>query len=402
MLLGKTREALEALHALDTAREIAQQPRMWQEIATILAARGEELSAFIRQITEQADYVIIFNGAGSSEYVGHAVRAALNHDYDLHLQSVGSTDIVANPHLYLSTDRPTLLISFARSGNSPESVGAVAAADYLCNNLKHLYITCNAEGALAKSAAGRPQDCFSLELPPETHDKSFAMTSSFTGMYLAALGALRMAALAKATPTDLIAAAGERVLADYGRFEQLVQNFAFERIVYLGAGPLKGIAQESALKMLELTQGKVVAIHDSPLGFRHGPKSILNDKTLTVIYLSQDHAARRYEMDLIREMSAERKGNKIVAICGRHEAGLEDLVDLIYTVDGDASSGVSSDMNSADLAPVFLIVAQLIALYKSLALGMTPDNPFPGGEVNRVVKGVTIYPIENPIGYPAE
>ncbi len=401
MLFDRNPEDFAKRQALDTAQEIAQQPRVWQAIEAILAERREELAAFLCPILDAPDYLIVLNGAGSSEYVGHVLRVTLDPLYAFHLRSVGSTDIVANPSLYLSADRPTLLISFARSGNSPESLGAVAAADHTCKTVRHLFITCNADGALAQNAKGRPEDCFSLLLPPETHDKSFAMTSSFTGMYFACLGALlgvksEAAALAKAaSPTAL------RVLEDHRVFERLVEDFAFERIVYLGAGALKGIAQESALKMLELTQGKVVAIHDSPLGFRHGPKSILNSQTLTVVYLSPDAAARRYEMDLIREMSAERRGNRILAVSPVADAELEGLVDLVYVlaVDGEGAAGAASvdaggtALLTAELAPVYLVVAQLISLYKSLALGMTPDNPFPGGEVNRVVKGVTIYPL---------
>ena len=40
----------------------------------------------------------------------------------------------------------------------------------------------------------------------------------------------------------------------------------------------------------------------------------------------------------------------------------------------------------------FVLFAETLALTKSLSLGITPDNPCPTGEVNRVVKGVTLYP----------
>ena len=40
----------------------------------------------------------------------------------------------------------------------------------------------------------------------------------------------------------------------------------------------------------------------------------------------------------------------------------------------------------------FINFAQTLAVLKSLELNITPDNPCPTGEVNRVVKGVTLYP----------
>ena len=105
------------------------------------------------------------------------------------VHAIGTTDIVASPELYISPAVTTLLVSFARSGNSPESVGAVKAAERISDKVQHLFITCNAEGELAK-LAGEKENCFSIVLAPETNDRSFAMTSSFTSMYLAALIAL--------------------------------------------------------------------------------------------------------------------------------------------------------------------------------------------------------------------
>lgn len=41
-----------------------------------------------------------------------------------------------------------------------------------------------------------------------------------------------------------------------------------------------------------------------------------------------------------------------------------------------------------------MLLAQTLALAASLDHGMTPDNPFPGGEVNRVVQGVVIHALD--------
>lgn len=383
-MLGYTMQALHEKQAVFTAREIVQQPETWKKTIAQMAAIRPQLQKFIGQVTTQPDYEVILTGAGTSEYVGNALKPALHLPMKGHVQSFGTTDIVSSPHTYLSPEKPTLLVSFARSGNSPESVGAVLAADRICNCVYHLFITCNKDGALAKAAQAR-SNCFCIVLPPETHDRSFAMTSSFTNMYLAALLAF-LPAEECALPAVINAA--QRFLdASAETLKALSDVFPFDRIIYLGTDVLRGIAQESALKILELTAGKVAALHDTAMGFRHGPKSVVHANTLVVIYLSDLPETRRYEMDLLKELFRDKKGNRIMAVSNGFDKEIEPLCDYYIALE----SGTT--MPNWLLAPMYVPVAQCLALYRSLSLHVTPDNPFPTGEVNRVVKGVTIYPV---------
>ena len=279
------------------------------------------------------------------------------------------------------------MVSYGRSGNSPESVGAVEVANEVCReNISHLFVTCNANGALSKFAEGK-ENCYAINLTPETHDQSFAMTSSYSNMYLATLLAFSIDEL------DEFAALVEKIIAADQNFldnnwslaKQAVDEFDFNRIVYLGSNNLKGVAQESALKICELTGGSVDTVFDTPMGFRHGPKSVINSTTLTVVYLSDDPYTRQYEYDIIKEMSPERKGNKIMVVSSKDD-DIKAYADYFISFD-----------NGCDLPNVlcgleYITVAQTIAIYKSLKLGFTPDNPCPSGEVNRVVKGVILYP----------
>ncbi|NLC89025.1 MAG: SIS domain-containing protein [Clostridiaceae bacterium] len=372
-----------------TATEIHQQPGTWYQTLNQLNPLFKALKSWIKTITDQADFDVIFTGAGSSEYVGNALYVSLNPVLGYHARSFASTAIVASPQYYLSKTKPTLLVSFARSGNSPESLGAVQAADAYCTKLQHLFITCNKDGALAGMAEGRT-DCRSIVLADETNDRSFAMTSSFTNMYLAALSIFgdRPAEELLAAMDQIISGAEDFLEKAYATTENLVSEFAFERIVYLGTGPLKGFAQESALKMLELTAGKVAALFDSPMGFRHGPKSIVNDTTLTVLFLSDEPAVRRYEMDLLKELSSQRKKNRILAVSSWKDSQAAALCDSFISFDNDEK------LPSAYLGLQYVLIAQCIALFKSLSYGIGPDNPCPSGEVNRVVKGVSLYPVE--------
>lgn len=346
----------------------------------------DELAAFLSKTLVCEDYDIILTGAGTSQFVGDALEPYLQSIHGFRLRSVGTTDIVASPRKYVCADRPTLIVSFARSGNSPESVGTVKACDEVCSKVNHLFITCNKDGKLAKEASGR-DDCFSIVLTPETNDLSFAMTSSFTNMLLAALLALAGDKVNElAEQLEAVCSSAEKALGCYSVFENAVSTFDYKRLVYLGGAELMGIARESALKSLELTAGRVVSLYDSPMGFRHGPKSVIDDETLTVIYMSNDPVARRYERDLLMEISRERKGNRIFAITDAYDAETEAAADFYYAFE-----------NAAELPDVllgldYIVVAQLLALFKSQSFGITSDNPCPTGEVNRVVAGVTIYP----------
>ena len=386
-IFNYTEEQMQAAASTFTIHEIYQQPATWRKTCAQLAACKEELQKFLDQVVKAEDFDIVLTGAGTSEFVGNSLYHALNKKYNFKVKSYASTDIVPNPEDTLSRTKPTLLVNFGRSGNSPESVGSVEAAEVVCENLFHLFVTCNCEGALSKLADSR-SNCFALNLTPETHDKSFAMTSSYSNMYLATYLALNLDRLEEITAAvEKICVAGENFLNNqYEAVAKIVAEFDFDRIVYLGNIARKGVAQESALKMLELTAGKVATMYDSQLGFRHGPKSIINDTTLTVAYLSDDAYRRQYELDLIKEMAGQRKGNKICVVYNKACEGIEELAD--YTI----QINVGCDMENIMLGLDFIMFAQTLAVMKSLSMGITPDNPCPTGEVNRVVKGVILYP----------
>jgi tagatose-6-phosphate ketose/aldose isomerase len=222
-----------------------------------------------------------------------------------------------------------------------------------------------------------------LLMPAAANDRGFAMTSSFTSMLLAAWLVLAPPADAAAV-TGRVATAAERVLAAAGAAEELVAR-GYDRVVYLGSGALAGLARESALKLLELTAGGVVSYHDTALGFRHGPKSVLREGTLVVVFLSNDPYTRRYDEDMAEELRRGLGHENVLVVTGRDGGAAEQ--EGAWRVDG------LDDLDDVLLALPFVVIAQLVALRFSLALGRTPDNPFPDGEVNRVVQGVTVHPL---------
>lgn len=380
-------EEMDSTNSGFTLNEIYQQPKTWIKTLSKIKENKDSIENFINKVINCNDFDIIFTGAGTSEFVGNSLYSYLNKKFNYKVKSYGTTDIVSAPELYISKDKPTLLISFGRSGNSPESIGAIEAASSVSNNLYNLFITCNKNGALSKMSDNL-NNCYAINLTEETHDQSFAMTSSFSNMYLAAYLCFNLDNLNEKTEIINNISLATQNFLDKG-FEipnRIVNEYDFNRIVYLGNNVLKGISQESSLKILELTAGKTVAIFDTPLGFRHGPKSIIDDSTLIVVYVSGDEFTYKYELDLIKEISSQRKKNRLAVITNTPNSELEALADYLYAYN------IDNKLNNVELGLAYITFAQCLSVLKSLSLGLTPDNPCPSGEVNRVVQGVTIYP----------
>jgi tagatose-6-phosphate ketose/aldose isomerase len=367
-----------------TAQEIAQQPAVWEQLAATLDQVRPQLDVFLGDWLREPGHRVIFTGAGSSGFIAEMVADHINAQWPADVRAVHTTSLLTHPSLYLERDRPTLLVSFARSGSSPESTAAVDLVREQVTTSRFLDITCNADGELARRGRDRA-DTFTLLMPEASCDRAFAMTSSLSCMMLAALCVFDTAPWPQRIQRV-------RTLADHGRdalaaWEERVAALAqsaYTRVIYLGSGPFEALARECALKLLELTAGRVLALANTPLGFRHGPKSTLDRETLVVVLRSSQPLARRYEEDLLDELRREGVAGRVVSV-GPH--------DVQQTRDNEAGDFTiaAPDLPDAWLAPLWLTMAQRYALQRSAALGFTPDNPFPDGTVNRVVQGVTIH-----------
>ncbi|MHC9084164.1 SIS domain-containing protein [Luteimonas sp. RIT-PG2_3] len=378
--LGMTEADLIAADALWTAREIEQQPHMLERTHALVSALHTQIQAFVSPVTGDPQARVILTGAGTSAYIGLCLAPLLGRQLAARVDAVATTDIVSAPHLHLKPGQPLLLVSFGRSGNSPESLAAVELAESIVDDVRHLIVTCNPHGALGRSAV---RSALTLQLPEETHDASFAMTSSFSCMMYATLVALsapgtmdgRIGAIAAAT-AHVIDEARERLQALAWR--------GYDRVVYLGSGVLQGLAREATLKLGELTNGAVATCFDSPLGFRHGPKTFITAQTLVVVFVSNDPLTRRYDHDLIDELRRDRCAARIIEVSAEPRNPADDDTVIVPGMAGT---------QDVDLLWPFVAVAQLYAFEASRALGLSPDNPNKQGVVNRVVQGVRLYAI---------
>lgn len=382
-ILGLSAERIRAAGAHWTAREIVQQPQLWPRIAREVAGDGG-LRAYLAPLLGNPALRIVLTGAGTSAYIGKCLAPALARA-GRQAEAIPTTDIVASPRGTLGSRAPTLMVHFARSGNSPESVAALQLAERQVEHCHHLIVTCNAEGELSRCSRGL-RHAYAVVLPEACNDQSFAMTSSFTGMLLAAglaLGALQ----AEQGRIETIAALGTEILTTHVPLAANLVRAQFERAVFVGSNELTGLALESALKMLELTDGRVVSIGESPLGFRHGPKTIVNGSTLVVTFLSNDAYTRQYDLDLLRELRSDAVAGRVVALTAR-----ADERDGPDTIAFQAAARTSDPLTDLELCFPYVAFAQTLALLRSLSLGLSPDTPNAAGTVNRVVQGVSIHP----------
>lgn len=384
-MLDYTKEDLIELGAEITTREIYQQPQVWQTAFENYKVQADEIAVFLNNIDEKYDYIkVILTGAGTSAYVGDTLLPYFRKIYDerkWNFNAIATTDIVANPLAYLHKEVTTILVSFARSGNSPESVAAVDLAKDIVEELYQITITCAAEGKLAQQAHGDERNLLLLQ-PALSNDAGFAMTSSFTSMMLTALLVFDKADLAaKAEKVSALMTLSQEVLDSAEAIQEIV-SLDYNRVIYLGAGPFFGLAHEAQLKILELTAGQVATMYESPVGFRHGPKSLVNEKTVVVVFGSTDSYTKLYDLDLVREVAGDEIARKVILLTEQKE-DLENIEQVI----------LSSQQLADDVYRVFpyIVYGQLFALLTALKVKNRPDTPSPTGTVNRVVQGVIIH-----------
>ena len=311
-MLRRDRAEQEREGYAHTLREILQQPATLLDTCERTLARAGDLKQSLQDVRS-----IALTGSGSSEYAGGCVTLALQQELGIIAQSVSSGIILTHGTRALAPLRPMLLVSLARSGDSPESAGAVQLLLDADPQIRHLAVTCNAAGQLATRFRHEPRVKL-LTLDDRTNDRSLVMTSSFSSLVVAAraLGLLsapdRYRALCRQLSNIF-----QSVLDRYLDALAAAVDWDFDRAVFLGSGANSAAAKEAALKMLEMTAGRVGTLAESYLGVRHGPMSYLNGHTLAVCFLSAEPSVRAYEIDLIRELERKNASGTKVIVGGK-------------------------------------------------------------------------------------
>ncbi len=355
-----------------TDQEIAAQPMIWDAWAKELPTIAGQIRDWI---AARAPDEIWLCGAGTSAFIADSLCVALDRRRGgIPLRNVATTDLVARPQDFFRPGLRPLVISFGRSGNSSESIGTLDLLDRLAPAADRLNITCNSSSALANRAAKGTGEQRVITLPDACHNVGFAMTSSYTTMLLTAL-----ACLDDAPVGDIAARLNGLASAARGLLSRPMDANRPERAVFLGSGPYRGTARESALKVLELTAGRVVTSWDSTLGFRHGPKAVIDDQTAVYIFLSSDPLTRKYDQDIATEIRAQYPTIAVTTI-GQSLAGA-DAPDI------PLDTGLEDAWNT----PIAILLAQRLSVAWSKTLGLNVDDPFAGRNLTRVVANVRLY-----------
>ena len=383
-LLTANEEEQRSRGYFHTVQEILQQPSTWLDTCSRMLASARTIERLTDGIAS-----LVLTGSGSSLYAGECVAPVLRKDLGVTAEAIGGGALLTHGTAALPSGRPGLMVSLARSGDSPESGAAVSLVLEAEPQIRQLVITCNRAGRLATAYRDDPRVA-AIVLDDRTNDRSLAMTSSFTNMALAA----RFLSMWRAPERysflcERLSRAGTQLLASGPEPLALAAATGFRRAVFLGSGSRFGAARESALKMLEMTAGRVGTLCETYLGLRHGPMSYIHEDTLVVCFLSSDPRLRAYESDLVRELDRKQLGLAKAIVGDNVPAALCRQGDTVIECPGLAEIG---DEN----APVLdVIVGQLLATFRCLEEGLRPDAPSEGGVIHRVVESFPVHLARN-------
>jgi len=390
-LVELSTERKEGRGVLYTAPEIFGQVELWSDTFRRCAALREQLTGFLNRFKKQSRISVVCTGAGTSEFVGYCLEALLRNRWGAPVNVISTPKIVTTPGDFFIQGYTTLLLSFARSGNSPESLGAVKIADMLSKDVRHIAITCNQKGALFQEISGRA-DGKAVLLDEKTNDRGLAMTASFTNMLVAGQILSHLFSFAEYEAVfDNLVRAGRSILEKAPDVTEEIAQLGFERAVFLGDGGNIGTAVESHLKLQELTAGRIMCTWDTFAGLRHGPQAVIDPNTLVVAYLAADGYAQRYQLDLLRQIREKRIGKAVLTVAHKIPDEIRGMCD--YAIEyGPQVEAVPDEL----VPPVYVIVGQLLGMFASLRLGLRPDNPSESGIIHRVVEGIRVY---DPLSY---
>jgi tagatose-6-phosphate ketose/aldose isomerase len=373
-----------------TPREIWQQPATWRTTYGICAGRQRELTDVLRRAGigrgSTASPTVYLVGAGTSDYTGRALAPLLRKSWNCDVWAIPSTTLLTELDDFHASGRSYLWISFSRSGQSPEGVALLERALGRHRQIHHLVITCNEKGEMAQLCARHPDRAFALVLDDAVNDRGLAMTSSFSNMLLAGQCTAFLddvsgfgEAVAK------ISECGERFLPIAAELAAEVTTLGCTRVCFVGSGVLRGVADESALKVVELTAGKVTTLAETPLGLRHGPMSSVDGQSLFVAFLSSEPRRRGYELDLLREMDRKKLGRVRLAVTAADGRDASELVDECLSLQ------LPPDFSDYCRPVLDVMLGQLLGLFASMRCGLKPDQPSPNGAITRVVEPIKLY-----------
>lgn len=381
----KTERGLE-----HTPREIWQQPATWSKTYERCRDRQSELNDVLRRAGigrgSTSSPTVYLVGAGTSDYTGRALAPLLRRQWNCDAWAIPSTTLLTEFEEFHRPGREYLWISFSRSGESPEGVALLERALDRHREIRHLVITCNQQGPMAQLCAKHSDRALALVLDDAVNDRGLAMTSSFSNMLLAGQCAANAEDLSHfGEIVAHMAESGAQFLPAAAEVAAAITMLGCTRACFVGSGALRAVADESALKVVELSAGKVTTMAETPLGLRHGPMSSVDGQTLFVAFLSSEARRRGYELDLLREIDRKHLGRVRAVVTARGSEDVAALADYYLSLDCRA------DFPDHYRPVLDVMLGQLVGLFASMRCGLKPDQPSPSGTITRVVQPIKLY-----------
>jgi tagatose-6-phosphate ketose/aldose isomerase len=378
-----------------TPREIWQQPSTWPQTYERCAERALEINDVLRRAGigrgNTSSPTVYLIGAGTSDYTGRALALLLRQRWGCDVWAVPSTTMLTEFDEFHRSGREYLWISFSRSGESPEGVALLDRALTRHRDIRHIVITCNQQGPMAQLCEKHPDRALALVLDDVVNDRGLAMTSSFSNMLLAGQCVGNADELTTFGETVAqLSEIGSQFLPAAAEVAAAVTTLGCTRACFVGSSALRAVADESSLKVVELSAGRVTTMAETPLGLRHGPMSSVDHQTLFVAYLSSDARRRGYELDLLREIDRKRLARVRIVVTAQGSDDVSSLTDYCLTLDCRMNDGPA---NLPDVhRPVLdVTLGQLVGLFASMRCGLKPDQPSPNGAITRVVQPIKLY-----------
>ncbi len=321
-----------------------------------ISLSGKEKWKNLKTVEKYENAVWVFTGCGTSYYLAQTASLLFERLTGIPSQAVPASEIIIFPQHVFNVKSDYLVIPISRSGTSTE---VVMAAQMVKNRLKipTLAVSCSPDSRLIQEAT------HAITFPFEK-EESVIMTGSFTSMLLAIVH------LAATYAEDRTLLAQMNKLPDTAQAvvqtsEPQIKDIAFhadiDNFVFLGQGPYFGIANESALKIQEMSISHSQSYH--ALEYRHGPKSTASPQTLITFLFSESGLAM--EADLLKDV--KQLGAKTLALTSAHM--IEECHRADYILDIPPGYG---DILTPVLYMPFL---QLLGYYKAIAKNLNPDTP---------------------------
>jgi len=270
--------------------------------------------------------------------------------------AVPASEVLLFPDLVLNGSAKCQPILVSRSGHSSE---VVRAARYLehTRNIRTLAISCTKGHPLEEISAS------TIHLLP-ADEKSVVMTRSFTSMLLGLQSLAAFLAGRKEITEGLrrLPAGVQAILDSVNpRIQEFVQARTFADYVFLGQGPLFGIASEGQLKVKEMSCSYAQVFHT--MEFRHGPKAIVGPETLITFLLSETgYAPEREVLEEIKEL-----GGTTLVITNQADAAARKQADFLVELKLESPECVR--------LAAYIVTCQLLGLYTGLKKGYDIDRP---------------------------